>query len=109
MFTHVGGGGRYTPARNVTAGREGSCACHALALGSGYTCLTYLANRNQPLEGGSMPHGKICYLEIPANAAEASAEFYRTIFNWKIRKRGDGEIAFDDTGGVSRTRVKEAD
>ena len=23
-----------------------------------------------------MPHGKICYLEIPANTAEASAAFY---------------------------------
>ena len=27
-----------------------------------------------------MSHGKICYLEIPANTAEASAEFYSTIF-----------------------------
>src|SRR5215475_7899479 len=25
-----------------------------------------------------MPHGKICYLEIPANRAEDSAEFYWT-------------------------------
>lgn len=56
-----------------------------------------------------MPHGKICYLEIPANAAEASAEFYSGIFGWKVRKRGDGELAFDDTGGVSGTWVKESD
>ena len=56
-----------------------------------------------------MPHGKICYLEIPANTAEASAEFYRSIFGWKVRKRGDGELAFDDTGGVSGTWVKESD
>ena len=56
-----------------------------------------------------MPHGKICYLEIPANTAEASAEFYRTIFDWKIRTRGDGETAFDDPGGVSGTWVKESD
>ena len=37
-----------------------------------------------------MPHGKICYLEIPAITAEASADFYRDIFGWTIRKRGDG-------------------
>ena len=56
-----------------------------------------------------MPHGKICYLEIPAKTAEASADFYSTIFGWKIRKRGDGELAFDDAGGVSGTWVKESD
>ena len=54
-----------------------------------------------------MAHGKICYLEIPAKTAEASAEFYSTIFGWKVRTRGDGELAFDDTGGVSGTWVKE--
>ncbi len=42
-----------------------------------------------------MPHGKICYLEIPAKTAEASADFYSSIFGWKIRRRGDGELAFD--------------
>jgi predicted enzyme related to lactoylglutathione lyase len=31
-----------------------------------------------------MPHGKICYLEIPANTAEASADFYSSIFGWKV-------------------------
>ena len=56
-----------------------------------------------------MPHGKICYLEIPAKTAEASADFYSRIFYWKVRKRGDGELAFDDTGGVSGTWVKESD
>jgi len=56
-----------------------------------------------------MPHGKICYLEIPAKTAEASADFYSTVFGWKVRKRGDGELAFDDTGGVSGTWVKESD
>ena len=39
-----------------------------------------------------MPHGKVCYLEIPAITAEASADFYRGIFGWTIRKRGDGEL-----------------
>ena len=56
-----------------------------------------------------MPHGKICYLEIPAKTAEASAEFYSSIFNWKVRKRGDGALAFDDTGTVSGTWVAEKD
>jgi predicted enzyme related to lactoylglutathione lyase len=56
-----------------------------------------------------MSHGKICYLEIPAKTAEASAEFYSSIFGWKVRQRGDGELAFDDPGGVSGTWVKESD
>ena len=56
-----------------------------------------------------MPHGEICYLEIPSRTAESSAEFYSTIFHWKVRPRGDGNLAFDDTGGVSGTWVKESD
>src|SRR2546421_10794222 len=56
-----------------------------------------------------MPHGKICYLEIPANRAEDSARFYSEIFGWKGRERGDGNLAFDDIGGVSGTWVKEGD
>ena len=56
-----------------------------------------------------MPHGKICYLEIPAKTAQASADFYSSICGWDVRKRGDGELAFDDAGGVSGTWVKESD
>jgi predicted enzyme related to lactoylglutathione lyase len=56
-----------------------------------------------------MAHGKICYLEIPANRAEDSASFYSDIFGWKVRERGDGNLAFDDPGGVSGTWVKEGD
>ncbi|HWH04111.1 MAG TPA: VOC family protein [Gemmatimonadales bacterium] len=56
-----------------------------------------------------MPHGKICYLEIPSKTADSSAEFYASIFGWKSRSRGDGNLAFDDTGGVSGTWVKESD
>src|SRR3989441_5502639 len=56
-----------------------------------------------------MSHGKICYLEIPAITAEASAGFYSSIFGWTVRKRGDGNLAFDDTGCVSGTWVKESD
>src|SRR5690348_16270887 len=56
-----------------------------------------------------MPHGKICYLEIPANRAEDSARFYSDIFGWKVRERGDGNLAFDDAADVSGTWVKEGD
>jgi len=56
-----------------------------------------------------MSHGKICYLEIPATTPEESAGFYKSIFGWTVRKRGDGELAFDDTAGVSGTWVKESD
>lgn len=54
-----------------------------------------------------MPHGKICYLEIPAVDVEASAAFYRNVFGWTTRVRGDGNVAFDDgVGGVSGTWVR---
>lgn len=56
-----------------------------------------------------MPHGKICYVEIPANKAEDAAAFYSSIFGWQVRQRGDGNLAFDDGGGVSGTWVTEAD
>ena len=56
-----------------------------------------------------MSHGKICYVEIPAITGEASAGFYSSIFGWTVKKRSDGEIAFDDTGGVSGTWVNEGD
>lgn len=51
-------------------------------------------------------NGKICYVEIPANDVEASAAFYEAVFGWRLRKRGDGATAFDDTiGEVSGTWV----
>ena len=56
-----------------------------------------------------MPHGKICYLEIPANKAKDAAAFYSSIFGWNVRQRGDGNLAFDDAGSVSGTWVKEED
>ncbi len=31
------------------------------------------------------------------------------IFGWKVRQRGDGNLAFDDSGSVSGTWVKESD
>src|SRR5437588_5461523 len=44
-------------------------------------------------------NGKICYLEIPAADIQRSSEFYRAVFGWNIRRRGDGHLAFDDAVG----------
>ena len=52
-------------------------------------------------------NGKICYIELPAADITRSAEFYKTVFGWSIRKRGDGRTAFDDgVGEVSGTWVR---
>ena len=54
----------------------------------------------------SLSNGKICYIEFPATDVRRSAEFYEKVFGWRIRQRGDGSIAFDDTTGeVSGTWV----
>jgi predicted enzyme related to lactoylglutathione lyase len=51
-------------------------------------------------------NGKICYIEIPATDIKVSVSFYEKVFGWKIRKHGDGSIAFDDAvGEVSGTWV----
>jgi len=47
-------------------------------------------------------NGKICYLEVPATDVQSSAAFYESVFGWRMRTRGDGATAFDDsTGEVS--------
>ena len=51
-------------------------------------------------------NGKICYVEIPATDVARSIEFYRAVFGWNVRRRGDGQAAFDDgVGQVSGTWV----
>ena len=51
-------------------------------------------------------NGKICYIELPATDVQRSAAFYEEVFGWRLRKRGDGQTAFDDTTGeVSGTWV----
>ena len=51
-------------------------------------------------------NGKICYVEIPAIDVPRSVEFYRAVFGWHVRRRGDGQTAFDDSvGEVSGTWV----
>jgi predicted enzyme related to lactoylglutathione lyase len=47
----------------------------------------------------TLANGKVCYVEIPAIDLELSAAFYRDVFGWQIRQRGDGNTAFDDTTG----------
>jgi uncharacterized protein len=55
----------------------------------------------------TLGNGKICYVEIPAIDIERSVEFYKTVFGWNTRRRGDGQIAFDDgVGQVSGTWVR---
>jgi predicted enzyme related to lactoylglutathione lyase len=54
----------------------------------------------------TLANGKICYIEIPATDIARSADFYKHVFGWNIRQRGDGHTAFDDTTGeVSGTWV----
>jgi predicted enzyme related to lactoylglutathione lyase len=55
-------------------------------------------------EGPHYANGKICYLELPSRNIDESSAFYQKIFDWKIRRRGDGTTAFDDgVGEVSGT------
>jgi predicted enzyme related to lactoylglutathione lyase len=55
----------------------------------------------------SLGNGKICYLEIPADDIATSAGFYKRVFGWQTRTRGDGSVAFDDgVGQVSGTWVR---
>jgi predicted enzyme related to lactoylglutathione lyase len=51
-------------------------------------------------------NGKICYIEIPAADVGRSSEFYGKVFGWRLRKRDDGSVSFDDgVGEVSGTWV----
>jgi uncharacterized protein len=54
----------------------------------------------------TLANGKVCYIEIPALDINTSAAFYKEVFGWQIRQRGDGSVAFDDAAGeVSGTWV----
>lgn len=54
----------------------------------------------------TLGNGKICYVEFPAVDTQRSADFYAKVFGWELRKRGDGQTAFDDSvGQVSGTWV----
>jgi predicted enzyme related to lactoylglutathione lyase len=47
----------------------------------------------------SKNNGKICYVELAALDINTSANFYKDIFGWQIRTRGNGSTAFDDSVG----------
>jgi predicted enzyme related to lactoylglutathione lyase len=47
----------------------------------------------------TLANGKICYIQIPASDIALSAGFYKRVFGWSIRQRGDGSTAFDDSVG----------
>jgi uncharacterized protein len=54
----------------------------------------------------TLGNGKICYIEMPSVDEKASGEFYKKVFGWNVRTRGDGSTAFDDgVGQVSGTWV----
>ncbi len=54
----------------------------------------------------TLGNGKICYLELPADDVNRSATFYKAVFGWQVRRRGNGSLAFDDgVGQVSGTWV----
>lgn len=45
-------------------------------------------------------NGKICYVEIPSDDIQKSANFYEAVFGWPIRGDNHGNAAFDDGVGV---------
>ena len=47
----------------------------------------------------TLAHGKLCYVELPADDVGRSAAFYAAVFGWRTRRRGDGALAFDDAVG----------
>jgi predicted enzyme related to lactoylglutathione lyase len=47
----------------------------------------------------TIANGKICYIEMPSKDVAGSESFYRKVFGWNIRRRGDGSVAFDDAAG----------
>jgi predicted enzyme related to lactoylglutathione lyase len=67
-----------------------------------------MSNHSHP----SFGNGKICYLELPSRNVQESSSFYQSVFQWEIRKRGDGSVAFDDgvneVSGTWRTDRKPA-
>jgi uncharacterized protein len=51
-----------------------------------------MTNNTEPKYG----NGKICYLELPSRDIVESSSFYQKVFDWEIRRRDDGAVAFDD-------------
>src|SRR5271170_2332661 len=54
----------------------------------------------------TLGNGKICYIGMRSVDVKGSGEFYKKVFGWNVRTRGDGSTAFDDgVGEVSGTWV----
>jgi predicted enzyme related to lactoylglutathione lyase len=51
-----------------------------------------MANNAEPNYG----NGKICYLELPSRNVDESSAFYHEVFDWRLRRRSDGSVSFDD-------------
>ena len=49
----------------------------------------------------SLPFPRLCYIEIPATDPRKSAEFYRNVFGWNIRRGDSDRPSFDDPSSVS--------
>jgi uncharacterized protein len=63
-----------------------------------------MSNNTEPHYG----NGKICYIELPSRDIDESSSFYQRVFDWKVRRREDGSVAFDDgVGEVSGTWRKD--
>ena len=44
-------------------------------------------------------HGRLSYIQIPANNVRESARFYASVFGWKIRGGSDDHLSFTDATG----------
>ena len=44
-------------------------------------------------------NGKICYIMIPAEDPQRSADFFEKTVDWKIRRDNHGSLSFDDGVG----------
>ena len=44
-------------------------------------------------------HGRLAYVQIPAQDVQVSAAFYREMFGWQIRGGSAGHLSFTDTTG----------
>ena len=50
---------------------------------------------------------QVDHIELSTDDPAAAVAFYKKVFGWKVRKRSDGNTAFDDTTGqVSGSWVK---
>jgi len=54
-----------------------------------------MSNHSAP----SFGNGKICYVEIASRDVDESSAFYHSVFDWSVRRRDDGTVAFDDGVG----------